>query len=1027
MTERPSRVPVSLYRLQFSERFTFADAQTLVPYLSALGMTELYASPLLTAGRHSAHGYDISNHDCLNPDLAGSDLSSEDAHRALCQALVEADLGHILDIVPNHMGVDPERNRWWRDVLENGPSSPYAKYFDIDWTPVKTELTDKVLLPILGDQYGRVLERGELQIVFERGGLSLHYGDRKLPLNPRRSVVLLRHELDALKARLGETDPHVREFLSVLTSLQNLPAASERDPERMAERHREKEVARERLERLVDGAPAIADHIAAAIAVWNGRPGEPASFDRLHDLLELQAYRLAYWRTASDEINYRRFFDVNELAGIHMEDREVFDATHALILRLASEGRVTGLRVDHIDGLYDPLTYLAWLQDGIGERLPPDESTDRTPLRDAARRSRTRPFYVALEKILSPDEVLPPALRAYGTTTYAFLNAVNGLFVDRRQATSMRRIYARLTGHRESVAALMYQCKKLIVLTSMASEMNVLSHALNQIAESDRVSRDFTLNSLRKSLMEVIACFPVYRTYISARGVSDHDRGVVQTAVSRARRRNPAMESTIFDFLESVLVPSPLAEGETDPRTLANHARRLSFAMKFQQYTGPVHAKGVEDTAFYRHHVLVSLNEDGGGPERFGLDAREFHALNQQRLRDWPLEMIGSSTHDTKRGEDARARIDVLSEMPEEWRRIVGRLMRITGSTRGLIDGGHAPDRNDEYLYYQTLVGAWPAEAADAPIPAAAPPDVVDRVRAYMLKAVKEAKLHSSWVNENLPYEQALTHFVEQTLGGPVARSFLSVFVPFQRRVARLGAFTSLAQLAVKMTSPGVIDLYQGSELWDLSLVDPDNRRPVDFARRKAWLDELAPWLPASFFPSTLTLASAVAGADAGAVLDDTLEIAPQDEGRLEIVREMIRHWPDGRIKLFLTALLARLRREQPALFLEGDYIPLAGGDEESEHHLAGFARRHGQFVSITMVGRFVSQLLTTPEQAPTGFDAWRTLNLALPEWLAPLSFRNIVSGAPVRALVAGKDRCLLAADVFKTCPVAVLLAECPA
>lgn len=982
--ERPSRTPVNLYRVQLHHGFTFDDARGTVPYLAALGVTDLYASPFLTAGRGSTHGYDIADHGRLNEELGG-----EARYDALAQTLAARDLGFVLDIVPNHMGVDPSRNHWWRDVLENGPSSIYARFFDIDWTPVKAELTDKVLLPILSDQYGLVLERGELRLGFRDGAATLtctSCGGRELPLNPRKAVPLLKHDIDRLRERFGDDDPNLREFLSILTSLQNLPPATERDADKMIERHREKEVARERLARLVDAAPAIREHIDAAMAAWNGQPGDPRSFDRLHGLLEEQNYRLAYWRTASDEINYRRFFDVNDLAGIRMEDPVVFEATHGVILRLIADGKVTGLRVDHPDGLYDPIDYVSRLQAHV-RRLLAERSGERVP------RGGRRPFYVAIEKILSADEELPAPWAVHGTTTYAFLNEVNGLFIDARNGASLKRIYGRMTGHRESFAQLVYQCKKVMILSAMASEMNVLAHALNDISESQRTSRDFTLNGLRRALTEVVACFPVYRTYVSARGASDADRRVIDIAVARARRRNPAMPSSIFEFIKDVMLPRDPLDDAT-PDATADRERRLAFAMKVQQYTGPVHAKGVEDTAFYRYNVLVSLNEVGGDPERFGRSPAEFHAGNRRRLERWPLEMIGTATHDTKRGEDVRARINVISEMPDAWRRIVGRWLRLNGSTRAKVEGEHAPDRNDEYLFYQTLIGTWPAEPLDAPVPQVAPDDYVERVQAYMRKAIKEAKSHTSWINENRPYEQALEAFVDATLRGAAAPAFLQTFVPFQRRVARFGAINSLAQLALKMTSPGVVDLYQGTELWDFHLVDPDNRGPVDYAARQAVLDTL---------PDN----------DAS----DAFEAG---------VGELFTNWTDGRVKMFVTTRLLHARRTLSELWIDGEYLPLRGGDAQSDRHLVAFARRLGSRLAIVVVPRFVSELLPSPDHwPPVGFETWKTLHVTLPAELAsetPAGFTNVLTGTAVRPLVSNGSAVLPAADLFRTLPIAVLL-----
>ena len=973
--DRPSRVPIALYRVQLSRQFGFADLRDTLDYLSALGVTDCYLSPILMPASASTHGYDVADHGSINPELG-----DEAALAELSADLRARGMGLVMDLVPNHMSVDARRNMWWRDVLENGPSSIFARYFDIDWTPVKRELEGKVLLPILGDQYGVVLERGDLVPAYADGAFTISYGSHTLPVDPSSAGMILRHELDALERELGPEHPARLEFLSILTALQHLPPSGTRSPDAVAERHREKEVARARLARAVETTPEIRAHVDRAVAAWTGTPGEPASFDRLHELLEAQNYRLSYWRTAAHEINYRRFFDVNELAGIRMEEPEVFDHAHRLVLRLIADRIVTGLRLDHPDGLADPILYVARLQ----ERVAALGVRGSDP---------SRPLYMAVEKILSPGELLLADWAVHGTTTYRFLNLVNSLFVDGSQAPAMRRLYTRLTGQRTSFGELTYQCKKLIMLTSMASELNVLAHALNDLSESDRRSRDFTLNGLRQALLETVACFPTYRTYVSRRGVSPRDRDVVDTALARARRRNPPLEATIFDFLRSVLLPpdpgSP--EGARDP---IGRDRRLAFAMKLQQYSGPVHAKGVEDTAFYRHNVLVSLNEVGGDPTQFGRSPDEFHAANLLRQQRWPLEMIGMSTHDTKRGSDVRARIDVLSEMPEAWGRACRRWMRSNASSRTTMADGPAPDRNDEYLFYQTLVGVWPPEASDAPVPREAPRSLVDRVMAYMQKAIKEAKIHTSWVSQDEAYETALRRFVERTLTGAGASQFLAAFLEVQRPIAKLGFYNSLSQIALTIASPGVVDLYQGSELWDLSLVDPDNRRPVDFTRRRDVLRELAPALEST-----------------------------EATSRAAIVASLLETWHDGRLKFFVLASLLRARRAHPALFLEGTYEPLTGPDETSRRHLVSFARRVGRSTAIAIVPRLVSRRVPDPLTPPLGEAVWGDDGILVPDDVEAPAFVHLVTGeivAPVAHPPGG--RLLRAADVFRTCPVALLV-----
>ena len=957
-----SRRPVSTYRLQLHGGLRFADARDLVPYLAQLGVTDCYSSPHFKANPGSHHGYDICDHGSLNPELG-----TEADYDAFCGVLQAHGLGHIIDIVPNHMAADPRSNRWWRDVLENGPSSPYADFFDIDWDPVKPELKGKVLLPALGDQYGRVLERGELQLRFEDGALHLWYFDLDLPINPRQAPRVLGLHLDRLEREMA-ADSALREYLSVLTALQNLPVYTERDRDRVAERQREKEVARERLAYLVGASTPVRRHVDAVVREINGVAGDPASFDGLHELLEKQVYRLAYWRTASDEINYRRFFDINELVGLRMEKPEIFDAAHALLKRLIEEDKVTGVRVDHPDGLFDPALYFERLQE-----------------------LAARPLYVVAEKILAPGEVLSPDWRVEGTTGYGFLNAVSGLFVDPRHVRTLRRAYTRLTGRTESFDEVAYRSRLTIMLTAMASELNVLAHALNRLSEGDRRSRDFTLDSCRKVLSEVVACFPVYRTYLTARGAGDFDRDVIGTAIAEARRRNPLMEGSIFDFLHEVLLPAP---GSEDSVAGPQAADRLHFAMKMQQFTSPVQAKGVEDTAFYRHHALISANDVGGHPNRLAVAPEDFHAANRHRLAVWPLELLATATHDTKRGEDARTRISVLSEIPDQWRKAVAEWMRVNNRNRTKIHGVWAPDRNDEYLFYQALLGAWPAEAASAPAPERAPGELGERLASYMQKAVREAKVHTSWIQEDQEYDRAVGQFVNRTLTGPTAPRFLAAFAPFQRRVAQAGMVNSLAQLVLKLASPGIPDFYQGTELWDPSLVDPDNRRPVDFAARQALLDGLRP-------------------------IVDQLEAG---RAAARDVTDLLERWSDGAIKLLVTTCGLRFRREHAGLLLSGDYQVLEAEGPAADH-LVAFARYDESGTLIALVPRLVSSLVSERRPLPLGPETWASMRILLPEGMGAAGYRHLLTGETVDMIGSH----LLAAAVFHTSPVALLWAPAQA
>ena len=802
--------------------------------------------------------------------------------------------------------------------------------------------------------------------------------------------MVFEHGLEGLTASLGEEQPDLREFLSILTSLRNLPAIQETDPARIAERRREKEVARERLARLASASGDVRSHIERAVAFFNGTPGVPASFDPLHELLERQAYRLSDWRSASHEINYRRFFDINALAGLRMEDPEVFEATHALVRELLDGGQVDGLRIDHPDGLFDPKAYFEKLQ-GL--------------------RGRRERLWIAAEKILSDGESLPEEWPIAGTTGYAFANDATGLQVDPSGERPLRQFYARFTGITWPFADIVYRGKKLIARASLASELNVLAHALNRISESNRRSRDFTLDSLRGVLQEVVSCFPVYRTYIDRRGWTPADRDRIEQAVALAMLRNPTIPSSQFDFFREVVLPRRLSpDGGFDERRdgyaavdEAGYEARLDFSMKLQQFTAPVQAKGVEDTAFYRYNLLVALNEVGGEPSRFGRAPADVHARNEARARQWPFEMLTTSTHDTKLGEDVRARIAVLSEMPQEWRRHVSRWARVNAAHRTEVNGRPAPDRNDEYRFYQVLVGVWPAPAAGESTVAPVSPALVERLRDYMMKAIKEAKIHTSWINDNQEYDGAMARFVEGVLTAPSSRRFLSSFLPFQERVARIAVANSLAQVALKIGSPGVPDFYQGTEFWDLTLVDPDNRRPVDFAARRRALDELVPFLP--------PLPAAEGPGEAPERL----------ERRAALLAEMLDDWSDGRIKLWVTAAGLRARRAWPGLFAGGGYVPLQGAGSAASH-LFAFARTAaapGGAAAIVLLPRLAARLGAGWREWAA---AWGTTFVPLPPGLADRRWTNAMTGEPVDTERGDGVEGLPVAPVLARCPVAVLI-----
>lgn len=961
------RIPVATYRLQFNRSFPFTAAASAVPYLHALGITDCYTSSILKAVPGSLHGYDV-----IDPTLLNPELGTDHDFQAFVGRLREHGMGQILDVVSNHMGIARSANRWWQDVLENGPSSRYANLFDIDWTPLKRELEGKVLLPILGDLYGTVLENQEIRLECDDGRFVIRYHDHTLPVAPKPSALILTHGLDTLLHRVGEESPHLQELQSIITALRHLPSRLELQPELVRERYREKEIVRQRLAALVRDSPMVAEFVEANIRRFNGVPGDPESFDLLDGLLNEQAYRLAYWRVASEEINYRRFFDINELAAIRMEEEEALVESHQLILALVKEGAVTGMRIDHVDGLYDPGRYLARLQEMAANAVNPEGREDE---------SAARPFFIVAEKILGPHERLPEDWPAYGTTGYDFLNLVNGLFVNAAHERTMDAIYARFLQRRPVFDDVMYESKQLMMTASMSSEISVLGHRLDLLSEGDRRSRDFTLNSLTHAIREIIACFPIYRTYVTdgPEPVSDRDRDYIRLAVARAKRRNPAVSGVIFDFVRSVLLT------EWPCRTPAQRRDQLEFVMKFQQTSSPVTAKGVEDTAFYRYNRLVSLNEVGGDPRRFGLSVADFHARMQDRQASWPWSLSATATHDTKRGEDVRARINVLSELPREWSSQVNRWSRLNRKHKTDVDGQLAPDRNDEYLLYQTLIGAWPCEQMGDD----AHRLFCERMQAYMRKAVREAKVHTSWVNPDEAYETAVQHFVEAVLDRRTDHGFLAAFVPFQARVAHHGIWNSLAQVLLKVTAPGIPDCYQGTELWDLSLVDPDNRRPVDFAGRAATLETL-------------------------------LERVKADSDRRTVVRELIESRADGRIKFYVTATALQYRRAHADTFLRGAYVPVdpRGG---AAQHLCAYVRQQGDARVLAVVPRLVAGLLGEASVVPVGSALWGDTVLPMPGETRVARYRNVLTGETLASKEEAGGQVLRVADVLSDCPVALL------
>jgi len=940
------RVPSSTYRLQFNRQFTFTQAREIVPYLDALGISDCYASPYFQARAESLHGYDITDHNKLN-----AAIGSREEYDAWIADLHAHGLGQIVDFVPNHMGVGEPLNQWWMDVLENGPSSLHAPYFDIQWKPLKSDLEDKVLLPILGDQYGRVLERGELKVHFEAGAFFLRYYDHEFPIAPGT----YRHILEIALGKLTpfKDEDFYAEFQSIITALEYLPHRTETDPERIAERAREKEIIKRRLERRCQEAPQVQAAVTQAVTQINGMPGDARSFDALDELLNDQSYRLAFWRVAAEEINYRRFFDVNDLAAIRMELPEVFDATHQLLLELVGAGAVTGVRIDHPDGLYLPKEYFEKLQRrcaaALGVPLPEDG----------------RAIYLLVEKILSGGETLRRDWPVHGTTGYEFGKLIAGVLVDGSSEQAITKTFQRFIGHAMHFGHLVYAKKRLVMRLSLANDVNVLGDMLDRLSERNRWFRDFTLEALARAVRETIACFPVYRTYVTpGQPVSDEDRAIIERAVIAAKRRNPALEESVFNFLRDILL-------FRFPENLDDEAREAHahFVLKFQQSTGPIMAKGLEDTTFYIYNRLAALNEVGGEPQHFGFSVDQFHQSNLERQRDWPATLLATSTHDTKRSEDVRARMVGISEVPQLWRSSLQRWRVINRRWKRNLEDAAAPDANEEYLFYQTLLGTWPIDAGGRAEPTASS-EYVERIQGYMAKALKEAKVNTSWIQPNEQWDSATNDFVAQVLSASPKNKFTPSFLPVAEEIARLGAINSLSQVLLKLTTPGVPDIYQGNEIWDFSLVDPDNRRPVDYQRRRQMLD--------------------------------SLETVSREE--------LLERWPDGRIKLFLTQRLLRFRREHASLFSDGKYFPLSVSGTFADCCVA-FAREHeGKWIAV------LAPRLSSRVGFPPIGEKWQETVVELPPSLPRDGARELFTARDLHA----ESGALKLSDAMAILPFAV-------
>ncbi|MDQ7772933.1 MAG: malto-oligosyltrehalose synthase [Elusimicrobiales bacterium] len=926
------KAPLATYRLQLHKDFPFSGAAGLAPYLKELGVSHLYSSPVFKARAGSLHGYDVTDPAVINPELGG-----EAGLAALADALKRSGLSIMQDIVPNHMSYDSQ-NEMLMDVMERGPYSRYRDFFDIDWDHIYENLRGRVLTPFLGSFYGEALENGELKLIYDERGLALSYYSLRLPLRAESYAEVFGGDISALEAALGADSPELARYIGTVGLFRGLKSE---DPASGGQCSH----ARRMLRELYSSSEAVRGHIESAVARFNGSRGDSASFDALDALVSSQFFRPSYWKVAAEEINYRRFFTINELISVRVEDPAVFERAHSAALKLVAGGAVTALRVDHVDGLLDPRGYLERLRAAAGPEV-----------------------YVAVEKILAPGEELPADWPIEGTTGYDFTNYANGLFCRRESDKEFSRLYYRFTGLETRYDEMVTAKKRMMISRHLAGNIDNLAHMMKKSAADDRYGRDITLYGLRRALVEVMANFPVYRTYVNGpKGPTEAERAVIKTAVNAARRRLSDFGYEL-NFIEAFLLMGghKSLEGESADNI-------LPCVMAFQQYTAPLMAKGFEDTILYIYNRLSSLNEVGGSPDRFGFAPEEVHAFLAGRAERAPLTMNCTSTHDTKRSEDVRARINVLSETPGEWYAALRRWSRLNQAGRRRDSSGREmPSRNDEYLLYQTLLGAWPAEGE----PGAG---FAERIKEYSVKAAREAQTDTNWIKPDEEYESALRAFIDRALQPGPENRFLEDFLPSQRLISFYGAFNSLSQTLLKIAAPGLPDIYQGCELWDLSLVDPDNRRPVDFALRSRLLAELKRDFAAD--PSRLA------------------------EG-------LVADLPSGRIKLFLTWRALAARAAMKDVFEGGSYLPLAAGGARAGSVFA-FARVKGGRAVIAAVPRLVSGF-APPGQPPLG-ELWQDTSLILPPELRG-TFTDAFSG---RDFEAGETAALK--DLFAVFPCALL------
>ncbi|HTC61328.1 MAG TPA: malto-oligosyltrehalose synthase [Candidatus Saccharimonadales bacterium] len=949
MTECP--FPVATYRLQFNADFRLSDATSLVEYLAKLGITDIYASPILTSRKGSRHGYDVTDPTQIDPDIG-----TVNDFEQLQNELMKHEMRLILDIVPNHMAASSE-NRWWMDVLENGSESVFASYFDIDWHPPTRNLEGKVLLPVLGRPFGEILDNGELRLTLDNGKFFVQYFDSIFPLMPRSYRRLLKHRIDELKNVLSEDSPDFQEYSGIIAALSSLSESTRSKSE--AENRVRLDGVRERLQRLLTDNSEIAAFVNENIIVFNGRSGDPASLCALEHLLGEQHFRLAYWQDRNQAINYRRFFAISDLVGMRVEDPLVFDATHDQIFHLCAKGAIRGLRVDHIDGLRDPVGYLNRLQERLVASQPPESG----------------PPYVLVEKILLNNESLSEDWAVSGTTGYEFLNAANGLFVCPSGACRLEKIYFDFISKEMNFTDVIYEKKKLVMNTLLRVEMRSLGRQLADLAAHDRYARDILRPELMDALIEVTACISVYRTYIRNLDAPDSAKLMIERAIEEAGRRRPRLSRKCFAFLGDVLTLS------NPPHILPDQREeRLAFVMRWQQFTGPIVAKGIEDTALYVYYPLLSLNEVGGNPEPSKiLGWEKFVEFIRGRQRLWPDSLNATSTHDSKLSEDVRARLNVLSEIPDEWAKEISEWSKENELHKQVVGRRKVPDANEEYLIYQAVIGILPADRSELN-------SISERLQAYAIKAIREAMVHTRWTEPNTAHELSVSRFIQKVISPQENSAFLSRIAPFLQKVDHAGMINGLSQALLKITCPGVSDFYQGSEFWNRNLVDPDNRGRVDFQIRT----------------------------------DDLQALVDCAHGEtMEIANNLLTQWHDGRVKLYMIWKALGYRRQHPVLFREGEFIPLeVVGDQF--HHIIAFLRRHGKEQALIVIPRWVANMPNSVDTILAG-RFWRGTNLRLPPTTSN-SWRNVFTAKACDIKIEGNNSFIAVGDLLADFPVALLV-----